>query len=109
MEYRSNFFTKQDLFGEAVGILETSKDALMIHEHKPSGVLTQINGGLKSKVQEDVLWTSKYHRKCQSSTSRGISFLLTFSEYKSLFRRKSCTYTGVPLNFDDPSSPNYPT
>lgn len=52
----------------------------------------------------DIEIAIKYANKFRSSVDRGISFTLTFSEYKKLITAKTCYYTKVRLN----PFPGYP-
>jgi len=45
----------------------------------------------------DIKFARQYISKSQSSKTRGISFDLSFSQYKKLKSRKVCQYTGLRL------------
>lgn len=46
---------------------------------------------------DDVTLAKKYVGKSGNAKQRDIEFTLTFSEFKALFRRKTCYYTGIPM------------
>ena len=56
---------------------------------------------------DDLKIARKYCAKAQSSQQRGVSFTLTFIQYKKLLNTKKCFYTGVVLT--DPSLGVVPT
>ncbi|WP_155243538.1 hypothetical protein [Vibrio harveyi] len=71
--------------------------------------LTNEQSILCDKVSDDLKYSTKYLSKVKNAMERGIDFFLTLSEYKSLFRRKTCAYTGVQLDHSDSNSMFYPT
>lgn len=50
---------------------------------------------------EDIKIARKYMAKAQSSEQRGISFELTYSDYKRLHNKTRCAYTGKKLSHED--------
>lgn len=50
---------------------------------------------------DDLTLARKYLNKAQSSKDRGIPFTLSFADYKRLYNRKRCFYTGVLLEHDN--------
>lgn len=53
------------------------------------------------KEIDDYLIAVKYVNKNKSSARRGISFELSFNEYKRILKKKKCFYTGVTLNNEE--------
>ena len=54
----------------------------------------------ESNIQNsDALLAKKYLNKINDANGRGIEFTLSFADFKKLFSRRVCTYTGV--RFDD--------
>lgn len=51
----------------------------------------------KTPVQFDLLVARKYKHKEQDAHSRNLSFTLTFAQFRHLFTRKNCGYTGIPM------------
>lgn len=51
----------------------------------------------KTPVQFDLLVARKYKHKEQNAHSRNLSFTLTFAQFRHLFTRKNCGYTGIPM------------
>lgn len=51
----------------------------------------------KTPVQFDLLVARKYKHKEQDAYSRNLSFTLTFAQFRHLFTRKNCGYTGIPM------------
>ncbi len=49
----------------------------------------------------DVEYARKYLASEASATHRGIEFSLSFGEYKKLYNRKKCYYTGKKLKHKD--------
>lgn len=47
---------------------------------------------------DDVAIAKRYTLKAKKTRDRGISFELSFSDYKRLISKKTCYYTGVTLN-----------
>jgi hypothetical protein len=46
---------------------------------------------------DDLTIARKYVNKANSAASKGLEFDLTFAEFKSLFKRKRCAFSGVEL------------
>lgn len=49
----------------------------------------------------DIDIAKKFVNKAQSSASRNIPFVLSFTDYKRLIHTRNCFYTGVELTFDE--------
>lgn len=48
-------------------------------------------------VAFDLLVARKYKHKRDNAIERKLSFTLTFAQFRKLFTRKLCTYTGIPM------------
>lgn len=64
-----------------------------------------------SPLEFDKIIAGKYSMKVANAAKRGIEFNLTIAQYRKLFIRKKCAYTGVELTMvaDGPLPGNYAT
>lgn len=51
----------------------------------------------KTPVEFDLLVARKYRHKEKDAHERNLSFTLTFAQFRHLFTRKNCGYTGRPM------------
>ena len=51
----------------------------------------------KTPVEFDLMVARKYKHKENDAHQRNLSFTLTFAQFRHLFTRKNCAYTGIPL------------
>lgn len=49
-------------------------------------------------VAFDLYVSSKYRDKANDAKNRGLEFSLTFAEFRRLFARTRCEYTGIDMN-----------
>lgn len=56
---------------------------------------------LTDKPHDDVRLAKQYQSKADNAKSRGISFTLSFNEYKRLKSAKRCKLTGIELSNGD--------
>ena len=59
-------------------------------------------------IEYDTIVAGKYTMKVQNAAKRGIHFNLSLSTFRSLFTRKKCAYTGVPLTLHRDINNNLP-
>lgn len=48
-------------------------------------------------VSFDLLVARKYKHKRDNAIERDLSFSLTFAQFRHIFTRKNCAYTGIPM------------
>lgn len=64
-------------------------------------------------IEFDTMVASRYGMKAHNARQRGKTFDLTLAQFRALYKRKNCAYTGVKLSYrrnDDGSlPPNYAT
>lgn len=58
---------------------------------------------------DELQLAKKYLSKIASSRSRGIHFNLTFPQFRSILKRKTCAYSGAILNKTNPAHDHYVT
>jgi hypothetical protein len=59
-------------------------------------------------IEYDTVVAGKYTTKVQNAAKRGIHFNISLSMYRTLFMRKKCAYTGIPLTLRRDDNNNLP-
>lgn len=87
---RKNLKTVVDVFSNQRTINHKKGDS----PHSFKGLDMKLIHG-KTPVQFDLFVAQKYKNKENSAHARNLSFTLTFAQFRHLFTRKTCGYTGV--------------
>lgn len=82
----------------------------IISEHENKIVVTEsAEKHIECYLPADYVIACKYRNKIMNAQKRGIQFSLTFTQFKKLLQRKTCGYTGMPLDMSDNDSDMSPT